>query len=79
MSNVGSGVANISIHLAHHSDVFVAVEERVLVLPVGTRTTPAAVRSFVGFEAGIRQNNNEPLRILVGRRNRCILLRYQLR
>ena len=32
MSDVGSGIGNVSPHLTHDADVFVAVEKRVLVI-----------------------------------------------
>jgi len=43
MGDVGASVADVPIHLAHHPDVFIAVEERVLVLAVDTRATSASM------------------------------------
>lgn len=74
--DVGARVADVSIHLAHHTDVLIAVEERVLVLAVDASAAGATMRGLVSLEAGIGQDHNEPLRVLVGGRNRDVLLRH---
>lgn len=79
MGNIGAGVANIPVHLAHDANVLVAVEKRVLVLSLDSSAADAAMRRLVGFEAGIRKNDDESLGVLVGRRNRHVLLGHELR
>ena len=79
MCDIGARITDIPVHLAHDSNVLVAVEERVLVLPLDSGTADAAMRCLVGLEAGIRKDNDEPLGVLVGWRNRHVLLGHQLR
>lgn len=79
MGNIGAGVANIPVHLAHDANVLVAVEKRVLVLSLDSGAADAAMRRLVGFEAGIRKDDDESLGVLVGRRNRHVLLSHELR
>jgi hypothetical protein len=45
MSDIGSGIGDVPSHLAHDTDVFVAVEKRVLV--ISARRRPGAMRSPV--------------------------------
>jgi 16S rRNA A1518/A1519 N6-dimethyltransferase RsmA/KsgA/DIM1 with predicted DNA glycosylase/AP lyase activity len=52
VSDVGSGIANISVHLAHDADVLVAVEQGVLLVSDRAHSA-SSVRSLVGFEAGV--------------------------
>lgn len=78
VSDVGSGIADISVHLAHDTDVLVAVEQRVLLVP--DRAHPAGgVRSLVRLEAGIGQHHDESLGVLVVGSDGDMLLRNQLR
>jgi len=55
MGDIGSGVTDIAIHLAHDTDVLVAVKQRVLVLPLHPHAASAAttIGSLVCLEAGI--------------------------
>ena len=79
MRNVGSRVADIAVHLAHDTNVFVAVEERVFVLALHAHAArTATVRGFVGLEAGIGEHYDEPLGILVARSDRDILFGDEL-
>lgn len=79
MRNVGSRVANVTVHLPHDTDVFVAVEQRVLVLPLHAHTAAAtAVRGLVRFEAGIGEYDDEPRCVLVTRRNGNVLFGNKL-
>ena len=76
MGNIGSSVANIAIHLAHYANMFVAVEKRILLV---TRAwSPSRMRCFVGLKTGIGQYHDHPRSILVGRRDRNMLLSYQI-
>lgn len=61
MGNIWPSITNVSIHLSQDPDVLIAVEERVLVLPMETCTTGATVRGLVCFEAGIGEDDNQPL------------------
>ena len=66
MCDVRAGLAYISVHLAHDPNVLVAVEQRVLVLPLYADTTGATMRSFVGLEARIGEDHDKPLGMFVG-------------
>lgn len=59
MCNVRSCVADISVHLAHDADVFVAVEQGVLGVLFAVWAVPAAgVRCLVGLQARIGQDDD---------------------
>lgn len=77
MCNIRTSITNVPVHLAHDTNVFVAVEQRVFV--VLHARTAAAVRGLVGLEAGIGEDDNEPLRVLVIQRDGRVLFSYQLR
>lgn len=51
VGDVGSGVADIAVHLPHDPDMLVAVEQGVLLVAAGTTAT--AVDGAVGLQAGI--------------------------
>lgn len=51
MCNIGSSVADIAVHLSHHTDMFITVEQGVLVVLDAVTST---VRSLVCLETGIR-------------------------
>ena len=74
MGDVGTGFTNISVHLPHDSDVFVAIQQRILFIshPV------AASGGFVGLQTGVRQDHDHPLRVLVRGGDRYMLLRDEL-
>jgi len=77
VSDVGSSIADISVHLAHDTNVLVAVEQRVLL--VSDRTHPArGMRSLVRLEAGIGEDYDETFRVLVVRSNGDVLLCHKL-
>lgn len=79
VSDIGTGITNVSVHLAHDSNMLVAVEQRVLLLPLNTVSAGASMRGLVCLETGVGQNDNQSLRVLVCRGNRDILLGDQLR
>lgn len=73
VSDIGASVTDVSVHLTHNTNVFIAVEERVLLLALRTHAA-GAVRGLVGLEAGIGEHHDEPLGVLVGRRDGHVLL-----
>lgn len=80
MGDVRSSITDVTVHLAHDTDVLVAVEERVLLLAVGTEAAGAtAVRGLVRLEAGIGEDDNESLGVLVRMRNGDVLFGNELR
>lgn len=76
MGDVGTSITNVPIHLAHDTDVLIAVEQRVLVLTVAAG---ASVRSLVRLKTGIGQDDDQTLRVLVSGRDGGALLGNQLR
>lgn len=76
MGDVGTSITNVPIHLAHDTDVLIAVEQRVLVLTIAAG---ASVRSLVRLKAGIGQDDDQTLRVLVCGRDGSALLSNQLR
>ena len=77
VSDVGSSITDITVHLAHDTNVLVAVEQRVLLVSDGAHPA-CGVRSLVRLEAGIGEDYDEPLRVLVVRSNGNVLLCHQL-
>jgi hypothetical protein len=71
MRYVGTSVTDIAIHLAHDADVFVAVEQRVLVILHAIAT---AMRSLVRLKAGIGQDDDQTLGVFVRCCDGCLLL-----
>lgn len=80
MRNVGSRVADVTVHLSHNTDVLVAVEQRVLVLALHAHAagTAAAVRGLVGLEAGIGEHHDKPRCIFVACSDGNVLLGNKL-
>ena len=72
MGNVGSCFTDITIHFSHNTDVLVTVQEGMLLVP-DIAGSPS-MRGFVCFQAGIGQDNDEPLRIFVGRKDWDMLI-----
>ena len=54
--------ADVSAHLAHDTNMFIAVEERVFLF---FRALLSTVSSSISFEASVREDHNEPLCALV--------------
>lgn len=62
MCDVWTGVADIAIHLAHHPNVFVAVEQRILLLSSWSAwPTAIAVSCPICFERSVRQHYDQSL------------------
>jgi hypothetical protein len=64
VGDVGASLADIATHLAHDTDVVVAVQQVVLVLP-SSWATARTMRSFVCLEGSIAQDDNQSLSVLV--------------
>lgn len=77
MSNVRSGVTDVATHLAHDANVFIAVQQRVLVL-LAAGLGPA-VGCAVGFQAGVGQDHNQSLGIFITGCNGHMLFGHQAR
>jgi len=75
MCNIRSSLANVTVHLAHDTDVLITVQQRVLLVATGTA---ASAGSPVGLQAGIGENNNQTLGVLVMGRDGNVLLSDQL-
>lgn len=87
MRNIRPRLTDIPIHLPHHADMLVTVEQRVLVLATartGTATGATASRPAPGMrrairlEAGVGQHDDEALGVLVVRSDGDVLLRDEL-
>lgn len=79
MGDVGSSLTDVPVHLAQDTNVLVAVQQRVLVIALDAHVTRTGVGGLVGLETGMGQDDNQSLRILVGRRDGDMLLGDQLR
>lgn len=77
MRDIRTRLADIAAHLAHHTNVIVAVEEVVFVLPAA-RSATRAMRRLVRLERGIAEHNDQALRVLVIGRDRGVLLSNKL-
>lgn len=78
VSDIWSSITYVAVHFAHDSNMFVAVEQGVLLLALNAIAAGAAVRGLVCLETGIGKDNDESLRVLVGRGNRRLLFSDQL-
>jgi hypothetical protein len=74
VGNIRTSLADITIHLAHDTNVFVAVQQRILLI-----LRPSTARGPVGLQAGIGENDNQALSIPIVRGDGNSLLRNQLR
>ena len=75
MGDIGACVGDVAVHLAHDADVLVAVEERVLVI---LHAITATVCGLVGLEAGVGEDNDQALGVLVVGCDGYMLLRDEL-
>lgn len=78
MGDVWPSIANVAIHLSQNSDMLIAVQERVLVLAMHSRAAGSTVGGLVCFEAGVGEDDDKALGVLVRRRDRCTLLGNKL-
>jgi len=78
MSDIRSGIADVAIHFAHHTDVFVTVQQRIFLFALATRSV-ATVAGLVGLETGVGEDDDQSLRIFIGGRNRNVLFGDKLR
>ena len=79
VGDIRASVTDVSVHLPHDANVFIAVEERVLFLSLHAQAARAAMGRLVCLEAGIGEHNNESLGVLVGRWDGHVLLCNELR
>lgn len=77
MGDIRSGLTDISVHLAHHTNVFIAIKQRVFLIP--TRAIATTMGSTICLQTGMRENDNQALCLLVIGRNRDMLFSDQLR
>ena len=78
MGDVWTGITNVTVHFPHHADMLVAIQKRVLLFSASPEAAVPSVRRLVSFKAGVGENDNKPLGILVGGGNWDMLLRDQL-
>jgi hypothetical protein len=78
VSDIWSGIADIAIHLPHDANMFVRIEETILLLSLSTWSI-ATETGLVGLETGIGEDNDQALRVFIGGRDRNVLLSRQLR
>lgn len=76
MRDIRPSIADVAVHLAHDADVLIAVEQGVFLVTDAIATT--AMGSFVGLEAGVRQDHDHALGIFIGRSDRDMLFGDQL-
>ena len=77
MCYVWTSIADVSVHLPHHANVLVAIEQGIFLVPAPS--TSRSMRSLVCFETGVGENYDQSLSILVRRRNGRVLLRDEVR
>ena len=61
MCYVRTRIADVSVHFPHDPNVLVTVQQRVLL--IFHRAIPASVRCSVGFQAGVRKDDDEALSV----------------
>lgn len=77
MCDIRPGLTNVPVHLAHDTNMLITVQQRVLFVP--TRTAASTVGGPVSLQAGIGENNNQALGVLVMRGDGSMLLSDELR
>lgn len=77
MSDIRSGITDIAVHLAHDTNVLVAVEERVFLVALARSAT--SVRGLVRLETGIGEDDDETFAAFVAGGNGDMLLSDELR
>ena len=77
MGNVGSRFTDIPVHFSHYADMLITIQKGMLL--VSDVAGSPCVRGLVCFQAGVGQDNDEPLCIFVGRRNGGVLIRNKFR
>lgn len=78
MGYVWPRLADVSVHLAHNANVLIAVQQRVLFLALDAHVPSAGVGGLVRFETGVREDNDQALRVFISRDDRNMLLGHQL-
>jgi len=76
MRNVRSSITNVSVHLPHHANMLIAVQQRILVILHAIATI---MHSLVRLKASVRQYDYKSLRVVVTTQNDMMLLSDQLR
>ena len=76
MGDVGSCIADVSVHLSHHTNMLIAIQQRVLVLlhTIASHT----MRGLVCLKACIRQHDDQSLGVFVAAGDGHMLLGHQL-
>lgn len=74
--DIWSGITDIAVHLAHHTNVLVAVEERVFLVAL-TWSTPS-MTGLVCLKTGIGEDDDEALGVFIGLWNWHMLLGDEL-
>lgn len=77
MGDIRPSLTDIPVHLAHHTDVLIAIEQRVFLIP--TRAIATTMGSPICLQTGMREDDNQALCLLVIGRNRDMLFSDQLR
>ena len=75
VGDIWASFADITVHLAHDTDVLITVQQRKLLI---LGSTTAAGDRLVGLQTGIGENHNQTLSVLVMGWNRNMLLRNKL-
>ena len=70
VSYIRTSFADVATHLTHDPDMFIAVQQRILFI---FSTCTAPMSSFICLETCVGENNNKPLGVFVGGRNRDVL------
>ena len=76
MGDVGSCIADVSVHLSHHTNMLIAIQQRVLVLLHTIASHP--MRGLVRLKACIRQHDDQSLGVFVAAGDGHMLLGHQL-
>jgi hypothetical protein len=79
MCNIWTSITDVTIHLPHYADVFVAVKQREFLISARhSRSARISMRCLVSLETRVRQNDNESLGVLVVGRNWDMLFGSEL-
>lgn len=80
MRDVGTSIADVTVHLTHDADVLVAVEQRVFLVALQAHAAAAAAaRGLVRLEARIGEDDDQALCVLVAGGDGDMLLGHEPR
>lgn len=78
MGYIRSGIADVTIHLAHDANMLIRIQQAIFLLALAAWPV-AAEAGLVSLETCIREDDDQSLRVFIGGWDRSMLLCHQVR